>query len=162
MTTLVVIAVNRAKSMVISFLIVFMSSGTIGVAAINLKRQFIGIEVDADRFAVTRNRIAGAGHRTITIIIMEENKAQQPISIFRVFACMCRKPVAYFKLTIPTLKKKVKHVKYSILYYTILIIINYSIIIINYSIIRRFLVVGPDPKRYPIVGKAQSQALYSL
>src|SRR5690349_14401821 len=124
-----------------------MGSGTTGMAAINLNRRFIGIEVDLDRFAVARNRIAGAGHGTITIIIMEENKAQQPISIFRVFACMCRKPVAYFKLTIPTLKKKAKHVKYSILYYTILIIINYSIIIINYLIIRRFLVVGPDPVR---------------
>jgi DNA methylase len=123
-----------------------MGSGTTGMAAINLNRRFIGIEVDLDRFAVVRNRIAGAEHGTITILV-EENKAQQPISIFRVFACMCRKPVAYFKLTIPTLKKKVKHVKYSELYYTILIIINYSIIIINYSIIRRFLVVGRDPVR---------------
>jgi len=123
-----------------------MDIGITGMAARNLKRPFLGTLIDQDRLATARNRIAGTEHGTITILV-EENKAQQPIYIFRVFACMCRKPVAYFKLTIPTLKKKVKHVKYSILYYTILIIINYSIIIINYLIIRRFLVVGPDPVR---------------
>ena len=109
------------------------------MAARNLKRPFLGTLIDQDRLATARNRIAGTEHGTITILV-EENKAQQPIYIFRVFACMCRKPTAYFKLTISTLKKKAKHVKYSILYYTILIIINYSII-------RRFLVVGRDPVR---------------
>jgi DNA modification methylase len=42
----------------ISFLIIFMVSGTTGVIAINLKRQFIEVKVDADRFAVARHRIA--------------------------------------------------------------------------------------------------------
>lgn len=38
----------------------FMGSGTTGIAAINLKRQFIGIEIDQDRLAIAINRMARA------------------------------------------------------------------------------------------------------
>jgi hypothetical protein len=66
---------------------------------------------------------------------------------FRVFACMCRKSTTHSKATNYTFKKEGKHVKYSILYYTILIIINYLIIIINYLIIRKFSIVGLEAVR---------------
>ena len=38
----------------------FMGSGTTGVAAVNLNRNFIGIELDKDYFAICENRIADA------------------------------------------------------------------------------------------------------
>ncbi len=38
----------------------FMGSGTTGVAALKLKRKFIGFEIDKDYFAIARNRIEGA------------------------------------------------------------------------------------------------------
>jgi site-specific DNA-methyltransferase (adenine-specific) len=38
----------------------FMGSGTTGVACVNLKRDFIGIELDADYFKIAQDRIAGA------------------------------------------------------------------------------------------------------
>jgi site-specific DNA-methyltransferase (adenine-specific) len=37
-----------------------MGSGTTGIAALNLKRKFIGIEIDKDRFEVAKARISGA------------------------------------------------------------------------------------------------------
>jgi len=38
----------------------FMGSGTTGVAAIRLKRRFIGVEIDPDYFAIARKRIEEA------------------------------------------------------------------------------------------------------
>ena len=38
----------------------FMGSGTTGVAAVNLNRNFISIELDKDYFAICENRIADA------------------------------------------------------------------------------------------------------
>lgn len=38
----------------------FLGSGTTGVAAVNTNRRFIGIERDADYFAIARKRISGA------------------------------------------------------------------------------------------------------
>ena len=35
-----------------------MGSGTTGVVAINLKRKFIGIEIDKERFEIGKKRIA--------------------------------------------------------------------------------------------------------
>ena len=35
----------------------FMGSGTTGIAAINLNRKFIGIEIDKERFEIARHRI---------------------------------------------------------------------------------------------------------
>ena len=37
-----------------------MGSGTTGVACVNTKRNFIGIESDPDYYAVAQQRIAGA------------------------------------------------------------------------------------------------------
>lgn len=37
-----------------------MGSGTTGIAALRLKRKFIGIEIDEDRFNVARGNIARA------------------------------------------------------------------------------------------------------
>lgn len=38
----------------------FMGSGTTGVAAMNLKRRFIGVEKDADYFALAKSRLASS------------------------------------------------------------------------------------------------------
>ena len=38
----------------------FLGSGTTGVASVNLKRNFIGIELDKDYFAICEKRIADA------------------------------------------------------------------------------------------------------
>ena len=35
-----------------------MGSGTTGAAAIKLKRKFIGIEIDSDRFRIAKSRLA--------------------------------------------------------------------------------------------------------
>jgi len=39
-----------------------MGSGTTGVACVNTKRNFIGIELDQGYFDITKQRIEGAGH----------------------------------------------------------------------------------------------------
>jgi DNA modification methylase len=38
----------------------FMGEGTFGIAALKLKRKFIGIEIDKERFEIARTKIAKA------------------------------------------------------------------------------------------------------
>ena len=38
----------------------FMGSGSTGVACVNLKRKFVGIEKDTEYFEIAKNRIAEA------------------------------------------------------------------------------------------------------
>ena len=42
----------------------FMGSGTTGIAPLNLKRKFIGIEIDKERFEIARANIHNVDIRT--------------------------------------------------------------------------------------------------
>ena len=42
----------------------FMGSGTTGIAAVNLNRNFIGIEMDEHYFEIAEKRINNAEHKT--------------------------------------------------------------------------------------------------
>ena len=43
-----------------------MGSGTTGAAAVKLRRRFIGIEIDSDKFEVAKTRIGDVNHTNRT------------------------------------------------------------------------------------------------
>jgi len=56
----------------------FMGSGTTGEAALNLKRRFIGIEVDKEHYSRTKQRLSKLKLDTCNVSMLAKNVQEQP------------------------------------------------------------------------------------